>query len=719
MTTTVKKPAAQRKAPAPTAKKDPATPTVRSSLADKIWRARKSPWKSAGVMATFAAVAIPVIEWAATGTVTLNGALVAPFAAAPITALADPRSRARARIDLKNAGTSAQMRGRWNRWVNSEEGKPLEYPATFTRRAFLGQQRVRPRIISVEKKPLRITVESPTFLTKKQWDGVADSLGRNLRQHPAKVRLDKEKHRAVLTFPLDTGDVLPLIPSWSSHVPDELPDLKAVPVARDVDGNPVTMRIWGMPWLLSGATEGGKSSGIWSVVEQIAPGVKSGIVELYGIDPKGGVELSFGRSMFTEFAGDDDSKDTGDEIIRILELTVATMKSRLSRVRGETRLHTPVVGAPLIVLIFDEFLTLEAAIPDPKQRRRAYSALTILLSQGRAAAVTVIAAAQLSQKNGGVAIRDLFTGRLCLRVTDEIQARMILGDGEYCEEGGASMIRGDQQGTGFMRLDGQKLATMFRFPWIPDERVKEIARGYPTPNRGGGSAPQLGPVLPLEPLTPEEEAAVAAIVAAAEEEEEAKQERDREKRSPTQVAIEKLLDDDWLDAGEIAKEVASQLGKCSRNYVTKLSAKRPYGAKKLAIHRSKEQLDGPEPDGLELGLLSEAPAPRTGRRPAGDERDERANNAPGGQAGPGLDTEKRPTTNVTSIRDCGALARDEVSVSDPTHAHKPRQFGSLPDDPFEPETPVTVAPLEWDSGTSLDFLDSSTDWFDDPTRSAS
>ncbi|MFU8855350.1 hypothetical protein ACNAW0_30970, partial [Micromonospora sp. SL1-18] len=40
-----------------------------------------------------------------------------------------------------------------------------------------------------------------------------------------------------------------------------------------------------------GATGSGKGSVIWSVVRSLAAGVASGLVQIWGLDPKGGMEL--------------------------------------------------------------------------------------------------------------------------------------------------------------------------------------------------------------------------------------------------------------------------------------------------------------------------------------------------------------------------------------------------------------------------------------------
>ena len=67
---------------------------------------------------------------------------------------------------------------------------------------------------------------------------------------------------------------------------------------------------------------------------------------------------------------------------KLLEDAVVVMRERLDRMRGITRLHTPSVAEPLIVLIVDEIAALTAWINDRTMKRRIESALGLLLSQG-------------------------------------------------------------------------------------------------------------------------------------------------------------------------------------------------------------------------------------------------------------------------------------------------------------------------------------------------
>src|SRR3712207_9561648 len=80
------------------------------------------------------------------------------------------------------------------------------------------------------------------------------------------------------------------------------PDFAALPVAAQEDGLTYLLRLFGTQVLIVGATGSGKGSVIWSIVRALAGGVGTGLVQLWGLDPKGGMELGIGRPLFARFA---------------------------------------------------------------------------------------------------------------------------------------------------------------------------------------------------------------------------------------------------------------------------------------------------------------------------------------------------------------------------------------------------------------------------------
>jgi DNA segregation ATPase FtsK/SpoIIIE, S-DNA-T family len=83
--------------------------------------------------------------------------------------------------------------------------------------------------------------------------------------------------------------------------PAEPPDPASLPVARREDGPTYRLRLLGSHLLVVGATGSGKGSVLWSIVADLSPGVASGVVALWVLDPKGLMELAGGRRMFVRF----------------------------------------------------------------------------------------------------------------------------------------------------------------------------------------------------------------------------------------------------------------------------------------------------------------------------------------------------------------------------------------------------------------------------------
>jgi S-DNA-T family DNA segregation ATPase FtsK/SpoIIIE len=204
--------------------------------------------------------------------------------------------------------------------------------------------------------------------------------------------------------------------------PAEVPDLTALPVATTEDGDAYRLRLLGHHVLIGGATGAGKGSVLWSLIVSLAPGVRSGLVRLYGIDPKS-LEFPYGAGLFNEVI-DGQAAAMADA----LEHFVEVMERRKAQMRGVSRLHVPTVEEPLIVVIVDELAALTAYTTDKEAKKRIDGALALLLSQGRAMAISVVAAAQDPRKEV-LGQRALFTTRIGMRLNEAADADMLLGSG--------------------------------------------------------------------------------------------------------------------------------------------------------------------------------------------------------------------------------------------------------------------------------------------------
>jgi len=257
------------------------------------------------------------------------------------------------------------------------------------------------------------------------------------------------------------------------------------------------MRTWwllpvlGQHVLIAGATGAGKGSVLWSLIAGLAPHVATGRVRLCVIDPKGGMELGAGAPMFSRFC-----HHTGEPTLELLRQLVALMQTRANRLRGHTRLHTPTPAEPLIVLIIDEIAALTAYLTDRKLRTEIEQLLGLLLSQGRAVGISVVAAVQDPAKDT-LPVRQLFTVRIGLRMTEATQTAMVLGQGARDAGAECDLIADATPGIGYVMIDGTAEPIRVRAFHVTDRDIAVLARTFPaprsrTPGTAGDTAPGTG-----------------------------------------------------------------------------------------------------------------------------------------------------------------------------------------------------------------------------------
>lgn len=273
----------------------------------------------------------------------------------------------------------------------------------------------------------------------------------------------------------------------------------AVDVGSVRVGMTETRHWWHLPLLghhvlVAGATGAGKGSVLWSLIAGIAPAVKTGQVRLCVIDPKGGMELGAGAPMFTVF-----THDATDTTLQLLRQLVKVMHARANRLRGKTRLHTPTMAEPLFVVVIDEIAALTAYVTDRKVRTEIEQLLGLLLSQGRAVGISVVAAVQEPAKDT-LPVRQLFTARIGLRLTEASQTTMVLGQGARDAGAECDHIPDTTPGVGYMMIDGTAEPVRARAFHVTDHDIITLARIFrpPISHRGGdqgrntGSGPTSG-----------------------------------------------------------------------------------------------------------------------------------------------------------------------------------------------------------------------------------
>ncbi|MBN9158406.1 FtsK/SpoIIIE domain-containing protein [Microbacterium sp.] len=252
-------------------------------------------------------------------------------------------------------------------------------------------------------------------------------------------------------------------------------DLEAVTIGVTEDGMPWVVQVAGRHLLVAGATGAGKGSVVWSILAGLAPAVHAGVVRLWVIDPKGGMEFGAATALFDRFV-----HTTGTPTLELLRDTAALVQERADRYRGVTRAHAATTVEPQVVVVIDELASLTAYETDRKVAAETIQLLSLVLSQGRAVGVTVIAAAQDPSKDV-LSMRQLFPTRIGLRLTEATQVDMALGQGARTAGALCDQIPDSLPGVGYQIEDGTARPLRARAFHVTDPDIRALADQYPAP----------------------------------------------------------------------------------------------------------------------------------------------------------------------------------------------------------------------------------------------
>jgi S-DNA-T family DNA segregation ATPase FtsK/SpoIIIE len=245
--------------------------------------------------------------------------------------------------------------------------------------------------------------------------------------------------------------------------------VRAAPVGLGDDAHPWRFRLQGTHALIAGATGAGKGSVLWSLLHGLAPAIADGWVQVWALDPKGGMELGLGRGVFERFEG-----GVSEAMCDLLEeaVNVKTRRSLDLATHGH-RVHTAAPDSPHIVVVVDELATL-TAFAERAVVRRIDQALGLLLTQGRAVGITVVAAVQDPGKDV-VTWRDLFPTRIAMRLDNPIQVDMVLGDGARDRGAYADHISERTPGVAYVRMEGSRDIRRVRAAYLTDDDVTALS----------------------------------------------------------------------------------------------------------------------------------------------------------------------------------------------------------------------------------------------------
>lgn len=323
---------------------------------------------------------------------------------------------------------------------------------------------------------LRVRAYSPTIDTlwvrmvagqhAKQWEARAGELAEALRVE----RVAVERVRPlVIALVVERADPFtevvdaPDLP-WDA----DLVDLGAVPLGEDEYGSQWSEPLAGQHWFVAGATGSGKGSLAHGPLRAIAPMIRDGLVRPWLLDPKQ-MELASAAPIAHRYAS-----EPGD-CLELVNEYVEDLRTVRRDLGGQgRRKFTPSRETPLNLLVIDELAAL-MAFGDAGNAREYRKLLAEVGTQGRATGHSMLGYVQEPSKDT-VPIRDLFTVRVCLRVTSAAHVDMTLGDGARLRGALADEIPNspDTAGVGFVIRERSRAPMRVRAGWVDDAQIAEL-----------------------------------------------------------------------------------------------------------------------------------------------------------------------------------------------------------------------------------------------------
>ena len=197
-------------------------------------------------------------------------------------------------------------------------------------------------------------------------------------------------------------------------------------------------------------------------------------MQVWAFDPKGGMELAAGRPLFARFACDD-----FDAMADMLDEAVA---DHARTHRPAARRHPPAHPhrrGPADLIVIDELAALTAYLTDRQLKDRIKAALGVLLTQGRAVGVHVVAASRTRARKScrsGTCSRP----GSALRLTEAGPRRP---GPRRRRPRPRRPVRPHPQGpqhagVGYVVLDGDPAPMRVRFSYLTDADITDLAHQY-------------------------------------------------------------------------------------------------------------------------------------------------------------------------------------------------------------------------------------------------
>lgn len=289
-----------------------------------------------------------------------------------------------------------------------------------------------------------------------------------------RIGVEKVKPRVISLVIQRAEPFTEVIPAPVMPAEIDAVDLASVYVGDTEFARDFRISVTGDHVFIAGATGAGKNSVPMSMLRAIAPLIRAGLVRLWLADPKQSefAALAPIAYRYSHLLEEDDQEGdyTIDKLIGEFRADMEATQ-RLLRSQGQRKFRLS-AETPLNLLILDELGAITAYSDLVRLVRKD---LAVIATQGRATGHRMWGLVQEPSKDV-VPIRDLFTCRVCLRVTSAAHVDMVLGEDARARGALADEIPNvpDTAGIGFVIKPRTRAPLRIRAAYVDDREVAEL-----------------------------------------------------------------------------------------------------------------------------------------------------------------------------------------------------------------------------------------------------
>ena len=237
-----------------------------------------------------------------------------------------------------------RVRTCWRRWIGYRGGRwaRLSTACELTREHRHSGKALVPRVMrvravtpSIDTLRVRMLPGQDLRVWVERLPALADAFGAHqiaaTRHRPGVLALVVER-----CMPFTYTIPATPIPELAADV-----DLMAVAIGEDEYGRPFLLRIRGKHFLGVGATGAGKSGLMWNPLRAVGPMIRDGLLRVWMIDLKGGMETATARPLFHRWA------TTGEDAVALLTAFRDNMLARQAELRERGARKSQITPTPL------------------------------------------------------------------------------------------------------------------------------------------------------------------------------------------------------------------------------------------------------------------------------------------------------------------------------------------------------------------------------------